>query len=1114
MARARRRAAFGLCGRWRIRMGRSGHRRRTRSSEFWPTAEVLEMRAMLSAAAAPPHLVWVDTPLDIVDDSDGVTSLREAVMLANSHPGLTIRFHDSLNGIPITLSRAGHDEDAGATGDLDLTADVTIQGNGAADTIIDAGELDRVFDIFGATVQLVGLTIRGGRAEGAEAVGGGVRNSGGTVHIAECRIVANRSEQIGGGLFNSADGTVTIEETEIAQNVFRTDGGGIYNLGTMTIRGSTVSANETFIADDAFVHQGGGIFNAGDLTIEDSVITDHFLGNGGGAGIYNSGQLSLSQVTISDSYIPVGGGIRNNGTISIISESTFLRNRADMGGVIYNGGTINTIVDTIFADNGGDVGGAIDNHGRIDRIERTSFVGNRSDQGGGLNNVRTVQVIVNVTFSGNRAKLAGGGVFNQGRIGRIANATLTGNSARFRLEGGGGIWNGGLGRIERLENTIVAGNRLEPERVGNEWFFGTGPDILNRAVIGVATHNLIGDPEGHDIAHGVDGNLVGVDPLLGPLGDHGGLTPTHLPLPGSPAIDAGANDSAPEVDQRGLARPADGDIDGVPIVDIGAVEVVPPLLAFEATRSSQLLLQRQGEVVRLLDQTSSSLLIERAFSQIEGISILGSPEADTLIVDWSAGNPIPRGGLIFEGGAGVDQLVVTGDGGQSGTYLPDGTHAGRGTIRIDGSEIRFIGLEPVEVSGLAAFSLITPGSRDELSVDSPTAGRLRIRGASDGVTFETLTVWDVAEVTIDTATNDRSDGHDRVIFSTDIVPSGLMRLSLTTGGGNDTVDASAVDALPLTVDLGSGDDVLTSGGGDDWINAGFGKDTVNAGPGNDWVFGSAGQDWIAGGDGDDMLYGQGSSDTVDGGAGADYVDGRVGRDWLLGGDGDDTIRGGSGNDWLRGGGGNDRLAGQDGSDRLDGERGRDWLDGGSGDDKIRGGARNDTLLPGPGNDSVSGDAGYDVLFETADRDFRLFRNWLFGLGLDTLQEIEQVSLVGGPSDNRFDARGFAGRTRLAGGAGDDTLLGGQGADSLIGQAGNDWLEGRVGEDVIRGGRGDDTLFGGPNADLLFGGAGDDSLDGGDGDDTLIGGDGADTLFAGSGNNGLRGDAGNDLLAGG
>jgi hypothetical protein len=63
----------------------------------------------------------------------------------------------------------------------------------------------------------------------------------------------------------------------------------------------------------------------------------------------------------------------------------------------------------------------------------------------------------------------------------------------------------------------------------------------------------------------------GGDPLLGAVADNGGLTPTRLPGPGSPLIDAidlgGCGDPSPATDQRGIARPQGAGC------DIGAVEV-------------------------------------------------------------------------------------------------------------------------------------------------------------------------------------------------------------------------------------------------------------------------------------------------------------------------------------------------------------------------------------------------------------------------------------------------------------------------------------------------------------------------------------------------------------
>src|SRR6185369_4156785 len=110
-------------------------------------------------AANPSNGLCVSTP-------SGRCTLRAAIMASNVVTGPnTILLPAGL----YTITHPGYDDNA-LVGDYDISHDLTLQGAGAAATIVDGnGTLtgDRVFQVF-ATVKhltLSGLTIRNGQAQ-------------------------------------------------------------------------------------------------------------------------------------------------------------------------------------------------------------------------------------------------------------------------------------------------------------------------------------------------------------------------------------------------------------------------------------------------------------------------------------------------------------------------------------------------------------------------------------------------------------------------------------------------------------------------------------------------------------------------------------------------------------------------------------------------------------------------------------------------------------------------------------------------------------------------------------------------------------------------------------
>jgi hypothetical protein len=163
--------------------------------------------------------------------------------------------------------------------------------------------------------------------------------------------------------------------------------------------------------------------------------------------------------------------------------------------------------------------------------------------------------------SGNTASQCGGG------ISAVSGATIRNSTIAFNTaNNGGGIY--------RNNGTINIGNSIVAQNTA-----GTSPDI-GSSTLGVgytnAGWNLIGDNTGFEatFSDGVNGTIVGVNPMLAPLANNGGVTQTHALLPGSPAINAGNNALIPmgvTEDQRGTGFPRIA----FTTVDIGAFEVQP-----------------------------------------------------------------------------------------------------------------------------------------------------------------------------------------------------------------------------------------------------------------------------------------------------------------------------------------------------------------------------------------------------------------------------------------------------------------------------------------------------------------------------------------------------------
>lgn len=117
---------------------------------------VFMTHSFVLAQSGTPQTGPFFTVTDTADTSDGTCtdtdcSLREAIIAANAYSGTGTPSVFIPSGT-YTLSITGVDEDAGATGDLDITRAMDIVGDAPETTIIDANQIDRIFDIHSVSV--------------------------------------------------------------------------------------------------------------------------------------------------------------------------------------------------------------------------------------------------------------------------------------------------------------------------------------------------------------------------------------------------------------------------------------------------------------------------------------------------------------------------------------------------------------------------------------------------------------------------------------------------------------------------------------------------------------------------------------------------------------------------------------------------------------------------------------------------------------------------------------------------------------------------------------------------------------------------------------------------
>lgn len=187
---------------------------------------------------------------------------------------------------------------------------------------------------------------------------------------------------------------------------------------------------------------------------------------------------------------------------------------------------------------------------------------------------------------------------------------------------------------------------------------------------------------------------------------------------------------------------------------------------------------------------------------------------DTLALDFNPSNPVPSGGLSFDGGTadGGEDLLVLRDG-TFATEVHTATGSSSGTIALaGGTNIAYSNLSPVDDSlTVADMTFNATGSADQIVVENGSiagfaAGRIR----SANGTFEQLDFANKTNVTINAL-----GGGDTVDLVGTALPDGLSSLTANGGAGGDTFNVTrTISPVDYAVNGDDGDDIVNVVGAD------------------------------------------------------------------------------------------------------------------------------------------------------------------------------------------------------------------------------------------------------------------------------------------------------------
>ncbi|GAA0723291.1 choice-of-anchor Q domain-containing protein [Dokdonella soli] len=312
-----------------------------------------------------------------------------------------------------------------------------------------------------------------------------------------------------------------VEYSNLSPGSGNAKGGCIYSKGNVYLMHALVLSCQAK-ASGSNQATGGGIYAKGNLTAKYSqIVANSAIANGGsGGGAYVGGAFTAIKSTINGNSATNHGGISAHKGASILNSTLSGNTAFQVGGLFVDGGNTDSL---LISDS---------------TISGNAAQGNTSSLVGGIRSTISTTV-QNSTIAFNTA-VVGRGDFSTPYAPGLAMAPGAASSTPVNLQS------------SILSNNTYGTTEVDFSTAGTG-FTITSANSLIRASLGSQ----------------LPATVTTACPLLGPLRDNGGPTPTHALMSRSPAIDAGNNAAGLTGDQRGTAYPR---VSG-PAADIGAYEV-------------------------------------------------------------------------------------------------------------------------------------------------------------------------------------------------------------------------------------------------------------------------------------------------------------------------------------------------------------------------------------------------------------------------------------------------------------------------------------------------------------------------------------------------------------